>query len=695
MQQLITDLHSEDQALSIKATNALGKIGDDAAISALVEVLEKGSSRVSRRAAANLIKIGNQLSNAQILLALTQQIRHSDDDLVVKRAVYVLGKVGGEDALRNLLQTLQDEDENMMVNVMQALDGINSLEIPRDYQPYWSDVLTQYAEFDFTSSSESEASVSQLQRYPYLDCPEQSILDQAFTLNVELTLEPVDDNIEALSIEDPGTDKLPELEVVVRARQFTIDGNDTQLLQIERDDDSIVKFRLTPRKLGEQQIRIDFWQFGRRIGTARHQVMVVENPAEPSTQSPTAQPPQSISPPAHTEHSLDIKLSPPSIPPADLNLHIDLSEDQRTLSFVLYSTKDSPIHYNFHRVGQVTLQATPEETMQAIYQQLSHLASQMSRKLRVASSESSNLTPEEQQKRKQARAEQQLIDQGNLLWDQLIPLELKQEYWKFQDQVKSILITSDEPWIPWEMVKPYRGDVKEEQFPFWCQQFNLSRWLSVNNIPLDQLPFRTVVPVAPVQSDLKSVQAEVRFLTEELACLSPQIRTEAAIGRVTDFEDYVADGSHQFSVLHFACHGEFKNALPQDSAIRLDDDVLRPANIRLFFQQERPLVFINACEVGRVGFSFTQIGGWAEKLVQARVGAFVGAMWEVNDELALLFAKTFYTALLQEKLSIAAAFRKGRETIRTAAPHNSTWLAYTLYADPEARIEVSPDAGSA
>ena len=55
------------------------------------------------------------------------------------------------------------------------------------------------------------------------------------------------------------------------------------------------------------------------------------------------------------------------------------------------------------------------------------------------------------------------------------------------------------------------------------------------------------------------------------------------------------------------------------------------------------------------------------------------------------FAKKFYELLLtksptKEYLTIAEAFRQAREYIKEEAPYNSTWLSYTLYADPEARI---------
>src|SRR5690606_24190069 len=77
-------------------------------------------------------------------------------------------------------------------------------------------------------------------------------------------------------------------------------------------------------------------------------------------------------------------------------------------------------------------------------------------------------------------AERRLARLGNQLWDELIPEPLKTEYWNFRTKVKTLLVTSEEPWVPWEMIKPYRFDDQglPQDDPYWCQQFALSRWLS-------------------------------------------------------------------------------------------------------------------------------------------------------------------------------------------------------------------------
>lgn len=39
--------------------------------------------------------------------------------------------------------------------------------------------------------------------------------------------------------------------------------------------------------------------------------------------------------------------------------------------------------------------------------------------------------------------------------------------------------------------------------------------------------------------------------------------------------------------------------------------------------------------------------------------------------------------------TVAHAVRTARETIRKAAPHNPTWLAYSLYAHPNSHVSVN------
>jgi len=531
--------------------------------------------------------------------------------------------------------------------------------IIQGWGPYREDVGELEPDIETTAQDGNIQTPQSLTRYPNLDCPDKAIINQKFSLTVELLMEQPEEQSPSVVIPDTGTLELPEVEVVLSARGFDLESSNVQVMKVDRDDDSQVRFNLIPRQLGEQRIKIEFWHKGSRIGTARRNVLIAEKLVD-------------ITVPQSDESLLLEFKTVKTVPPQDLDLLIDVGSDGKTLLFRLHSSKVD-VDYNHRKAGQVTLEGSPLEKMQVIYREMTNMAKRV---------------PPTQDGREQT--ERRLTAIGNSLWDELIPDQLKQQYWEFKTGVKSLLITSDEPWIPWEMIKPFRfnddGDVEQE--PFWCQQFALSRWLSMGGTA-DEMIIGRVRPIAPTPTNLHSVKEELLFI-EQLSTLCSGITPLTAFGTRLQVLDCFTN--EEFSLLHFACHGTFDATSPNDSAIELSDGKVRPSDIQVQFKgrRPRPIIFINACHGARGEFSLTGLGGWATKLVKARVGAFIGAMWEVSDELALQFAKTFYTKLLKENESIAESFRLAREDIRKAAPYNSTWLAYSLYADAEGRVKVLP-----
>ena len=192
---------------------------------------------------------------------------------------------------------------------------------------------------------------------------------------------------------------------------------------------------------------------------------------------------------------------------------------------------------------------------------------------------------------------------------------------------------------------------------------------------------RLVVP----ETDLAYVQREQGFFrelgTRGLDVGAP-LRTKAELLQATQ--------SGTMRMLHLATHGTFTAENADESAILLHaDEQLHPTDLAgarsLALRRQRPLVFFNTCHSSQLDFVLTGLGGWATKLVrEIGVGAFVGALWEVNDELAAEFAIRFYQALIDGQ-PFGAAFQSARLATRDQDPANPTWLAYTLYADPNGR----------
>ena len=603
--------------------------------------------------------------SGRVVLSASQNMRRSTSE----GAAFANSKEG-QGIIRNLAYGLQsgkaDIDKDGQVSAEDLYEYLSESQKPeiwRDPATHGDPILAKTLKpaADETNRQSikpkdwKEDAIEHLKRYPRLDCPDKVQLNKRFSLSIQLLRDEPTPGAYGIIILDSGVpEKPPELTVLLSAYGFDIEGSDRTLMVVDQTRNSEAHFVLMPKSLGEHQIRADFYQFGSYIGTVRRNVMVTEVPEDVTVKQ--------LYPPVE----LELKYAPVASPP-DLVLTIELDpqgDQNNMLHFRLHSNRED-VGYNFARLGEVTLQGSPQDKMASLCKEMSQMARQSG-----------------------TDAKRKMESIGMSLWDELIPEELKKEYWDFGSKVESLYIISEEPWIPWEIVKPYRfkEDNEREDAPFWCQHFNLSRWLS-GKCPIDELPNGVARPVAPAVIELNKVKEEVTFI-EQLNSLNPGIRGQTSISSRTQLLDLMERDS--FSILHFATHGGFDPQNPNNSPLVLSDGLLEPRDIRVRFggRRPRPLVFINACKGAQMGFSYTRLGGWAMQLInQTNVGAFAGAMWEVDDALALEFAKCFYTSLLRERQTFAQAFRLAREKVRASDPSNSTWLAYVLYANPEGRVK--------
>lgn len=289
--------------------------------------------------------------------------------------------------------------------------------------------------------------------------------------------------------------------------------------------------------------------------------------------------------------------------------------------------------------------------------------------------------------------DRKLASLGQDLYRELFPSEMQRAYRRFRDQVRTLTIISDEPWIPWELIKPY--DDSEPEIiddPFLCDKFRMTRWLAGSPSPaLEILPqsIACVVTAPDLTAVAKEREIFARLATActDLTDLSPAAPDLAAI------QNLIRQGA---GIIHFAGHGEFEASQPNESGIQLPDGYyLRPTDfdgaLQTRMKTDHPLIFLNACQASRQGWAFAGLGGWVERFVKAGgCGAFVGPLWKVRDSLALGFAETFYHELAQGK-TLSDAVWSARQHVRGQKAGAPAWLAYTVYAHPNARIRVGPE----
>ena len=290
--------------------------------------------------------------------------------------------------------------------------------------------------------------------------------------------------------------------------------------------------------------------------------------------------------------------------------------------------------------------------------------------------------------------EGRLADIGRRLYDQLFPTELRQAYLRVRGEVRTLQIVSDEPWIPWELVKPFdKSDpLKPIDDDFLGLRFELTRWLAnsapaAREIRVDRLaalnagavPGSVPLPSAADEEDLVRRLGAGRTGVEDV---TPGRAT------VPELERLLAEA--RVKLLHVTAHGKLDSDDPDAARIYMvdrrtfrADRLLGPLTARV--PENRPLVFFNACRVSQQGYSLTGLGGWAQAWIGCGCGAFVGPQWTVRDKPAFEFARAFYQAL-EDGSTFGQAARAARRHVRDADPGSPLWLAPVVYAHPNGRL---------
>jgi CHAT domain len=293
-----------------------------------------------------------------------------------------------------------------------------------------------------------------------------------------------------------------------------------------------------------------------------------------------------------------------------------------------------------------------------------------------------------------AEIERKLAGLGREIWRDLFPLEVRLAYREIRRSVQSWMIISDEPWIPWELARPFDDsdpdDILDDDFLVY--RFELTRWLSGDKIPAREI---YLDPVAVLQTDPKLPQASrERDLLKSI--IESKVGVTASYPRLASTRELLRFLESQESrLIHVIGHGTTSIQEPDDAGIPLPDgSSFRPSDldglILSRIRRNRPFVFLNTCWAGARGWSFSRLGGWAPRWVSlGGCGAFVAPMWPVRDQAALAFARAFYRAV-EEGKTLGRAALEARRYLQATRPGDPSALAYTIYGSPGARFLFCP-----
>ncbi|WP_347354077.1 CHAT domain-containing protein [Intrasporangium sp.] len=284
-------------------------------------------------------------------------------------------------------------------------------------------------------------------------------------------------------------------------------------------------------------------------------------------------------------------------------------------------------------------------------------------------------------------------DLGAALFEQLFPQDMQAMLWKHRNRIADLLVYADEPYVPWELVhlKPPVGP--RQKAPRFLAQHGLVRW-QFTGLPPRTLRARAgrVRSLCPAYLDPAFVLAETGL---EAQFLARRLGATPVKATPTDVRRLLRRGD--FDLLHFAGHGLADPTDIFDAKVLLQgrrrgNSVLPQyltattvsENGRWTAPDSGPVIVLNACQVGRGGQQLSTLGGFAKAFLDAGASAFVSSLWSVGDQPARAFVETFYDELLAGA-PVALATTRARERARKSG--DATWLAYVVYARPDATLE--------
>ena len=314
---------------------------------------------------------------------------------------------------------------------------------------------------------------------------------------------------------------------------------------------------------------------------------------------------------------------------------------------------------------------------------------------------------------------------GRLVAERL-PGEFFQALAELKDRVApepvSLLIVSAEPYVPWELA--WMDAPLDAARPSYLGAQTLAgRWLRDSASPsgaasaaarpaahpIARLEVRNMATMAAWYSAesglrrLPKAEAEVQALSGSY----PGVTLKATAEGVRDLLNATLRGKSgpvAVEAVHVAGHGDFDPARPDGAAMFLQDGApLRSTLFRAarYGGERQPLLFLNACMLGIGGELLGDMAGFPGNSLRGGFGGVLGALWEVDDDVAHDIAIEFWRRALPTASAASGAPAEGEPVgailrdlrARYAGADGtpiSTFLSYVYYGHPRLTLRRVP-----
>jgi MoxR-like ATPase/CHAT domain-containing protein/predicted RNA-binding protein with PUA-like domain len=467
--------------------------------------------------------------------------------------------------------------------------------------------------------------------------------------------------IQQVPVQSPTWHEPREIEVLLAAEGFTVDGEQPgRLLRIStQGGGESAAFKLIPQSTGVKRIVVDFYYRSRPAGSIALRCEVLPQPGKQTESSPPA-----------LADPVPLVVYDEGTPPPDLELRATLSQDQRQISYRL-SRFDPQSSFRWQPAGSVTL----SDELPAWTAKILGAEGDLGRSAPTKGGED---------------ALRRIDRLGLRLGEALLTPALREAFRRLHDQARddshprTLLVTSDEPYIPWELLKP---DPEQETLGV---QYRLGRWLAGRALP----GFLAISHAAMAATRVERTNGNDAVL-RYFATLGERLTLPSNQPLDTGRDLLGALETDPVQLLHLEGQVEIVSGNPERSGFVLADGALALGRLAgaaaAAVERQRPLIFLNVSSAGGRGWTAADLAEWT-RLLRAGASALIGPLWDIDPEQAGHFAITFYDQLWDGQPLGEALFR-ARSDVRRVWPNAAAWLGFAVWGDPNLRVQLA-DQGS-
>jgi hypothetical protein len=303
-------------------------------------------------------------------------------------------------------------------------------------------------------------------RYTDIYAPTRVAVGERFPIIVGLTRSPANEEVAAIQAQ------LNQLiRVVLTPRGPELLSEPAKTLRVEEGESEPVVFYLRAVQVGTQSVLIDFYSQSDLLVSATHTL--------------TAEEMGVVSPPGKLPTQA-LRVGDYRAPYPDLVLRVCTRDNRLTYTLHYHNTEERIIEGD-------RLRADPEQYRYLLMREIENLAKGLD-------ADGYPLTDVPDQGPTPEHIFRGLEKIGWRLYNELFNEALRREYReRIRGKVHTLEIVSDEPWIPWELIKPFGDGVDDD---FLCLQYDFSRWVSGGAGPAAEIAVDSLACIAPTDSGL-------------------------------------------------------------------------------------------------------------------------------------------------------------------------------------------------